>query len=108
MATALLMTSARNVMPIKNFATAHGYSSAELVNKKTSSGKEVHRIKFDGSYEYKISPKAFRLISEGEYSLSDLQYAEYCTVEDPTNWVSLFVPAGSKVISEDVIAKETF
>ena len=108
MATTLDMKSARNVMMIKNFAAAHGYKSAELVIKKTSSGKEVHRLRFDGINEYKISPKAYRLISEGEYGISDLQYAEYCTTEDPNDWVALFVPSGSRIISEDVLAKETF
>lgn len=108
MATSLMMKSARNVLAIRNFANAYGYKTVELINKTTSSGKEVHRIRFDGSVEYKISPKAYRLISEGEYSLSDLQYAEYCTEDDPNNWVALFVPAGSKIVSEDVLAKETF
>ena len=104
----LLLKSARNVLPISNFATAHGYKAAELINKKTSSGKEVHRLRFDGAIEYKISPKAYRLISEGESSLSDLQYAEYCTESDPNDWVALFVPAGSRILSEDVLAKATF
>ena len=104
----LLMESARNVLPIMNYANAHGFKTAELVNKKTSSGKEVHRLRFDGSVEYKISPKAYRLISEGELSISDLQYAEYCTESDPNDWVALFVPSGSKIVSEDILAKATF
>ena len=104
----LLMKSARNVLPIINFANAHGYKTAELVTKMTSSNKEIHRLRFDGVTEYKISPKAYRLISEGELSISDLQYAEYCTEEDPNSWVALFVPAGSKIISENILAKETF
>lgn len=102
------MSSARNVLPLKNFATSHGYKSAELLLKKTSSGKEVHRIRFDGSDEFKVSQKAYRLVREGEYSLADLQYAEYCSQEDPNEWVALFVPAVSMIISEDVLAKETF
>ena len=104
----LLMKSARNVLPIVNFANAHGYKNVELISKKTSSGKEVHRLRFDGAIEYKISPKAYRLVSDGEYSIKDLQYAEYCTEEDPNDWVALFVPAGSRIISEDILAKETF
>ena len=108
MATTLDMKSARNVLPISNFATSHGYKTVELINKRTSSGKEVHRLRFDGINEYKVSPKAYRLISEGEYSIMDLQYAEYCTEENPQEWVALFVPSGSRIISEDVLAKETF
>lgn len=109
MATATLdMKSAKNVQPMTNFAHAHGYKSVELVTKKTSSGKVVNRVRFDGANEYKISPKALRLVNEGEYSLRDLQYAEYATVEDPNEWVCLFVPAGSKIVSEDVLAKDTF
>ena len=104
----LLMKSARNVLPIVNFANAHGFKSAELIMKKTSSGKEVHRLRFDGVTEYKISPKAYRLISEGEMGISDLQYAEYCTEENPNDWVSLFVPSGSQIVSENILAKETF
>lgn len=107
MATELDMKSARNVMPIASFAAAHGYSSAELICKKTSSDKLIRRIRFDGSAEYKISPKAYRKVVEGEISLADLQYAEYCTT-DGDEWVSLFVPAGAKIVSEDVLAKETF
>ena len=108
MATMLDMKSARNVLPIVNFAHAHGFKNVELINKKTSSNKEVHRLRFDGTVEYKISQKAYRLISEGELSISDLQYAEYCTEDDPNSWVALFVPAGSRIVSEDVLAKETF
>lgn len=107
MATELDMHSARNVMHISSFAAAHGYSSAELICKKTSSDKLIRRIRFDGSAEYKISPKAYKKIVEGEISLSDLQYAEYCTIEGD-EWVSLFVPMGAKIISEDILAKETF
>ena len=102
------MKSARNVLAISNFATSHGYKTVELISKKTSSGKEVRRIRFDGSVEYKVSPKAYRLISEGEYSLRDLQYAEYCTIDNPQEWVSLFVPMGSRIVSEDILAKDTF
>lgn len=100
------MKSARNVLPMKNFAAARGYSEVELVCKKTSSNKEIHRLRFDGAYEYKVSPKAYRLIAEGEISISDLQYAEYCSSEG--EWVALFVPCGAKILSEDVLAKETF
>lgn len=107
MATTLDMRSARNVMSMRAFAAVHGYSAAELVCKQTSSDKQIHRLRFDGAYEYKVSPKAYRLIAEGEISISDLQYAEYCT-SDKEEWVSLFVPCGAKIISEDVLAKETF
>lgn len=107
MATTLDMRSARNVMSMRAFAAVHGYSAAELVCKQTSSDKQIHRLRFDGAYEYKISPKGYRMVSEGELSLSDLQYAEYCT-SDKEEWVSLFVPCGAKIISEDVLAKETF
>ena len=102
------MKSARNVMQMQNFVSANGFSSVELVSKTTSSNKEIHRIRFDGSYEYKVSPKAYRLVSEGEYSLRDLQYAEYCTESDPQEWVALFVPSGSRILSENILAKETF
>lgn len=107
MSTMLDMKSARNVMPMRNFAAAHGYGSAELVCKQTSSGKQIHRLRFDGAYEFKVSPKGYRMVSEGELSIKDLQYAEYCT-SDKEEWVSLFVPAGAKIVSEDVLAKETF
>lgn len=107
MSTILDMKSARNVMPMRNFAAANGYAAAELVCKKTSSGKTIHRLRFDGAYEYKISPKGYRMVSEGELSLSDLQYAEYCT-SDKEEWVALFVPCGAKILSEDILAKETF
>lgn len=101
------MKSARNVLPIRNFAAARGYESVELICKQTSSGKEIHRLRFDGAYEYKVSPKGYRMVSEGELSIKDLQYAEYCTVAGD-EWVALFVPAGAKILSEDVLAKETF
>lgn len=104
--TELDMRSARNVMSMRAFAAAHGYSAAELVCKQTSSDKQIHRLRFDGAYEYKISPKGYRKVSEGELSLSDLQYAEYCSSEG--EWVALFVPCGAKIVSEDVLAKETF
>lgn len=107
MPTTLDMKSARNVQPINLFAAARGYSFAELVCKKTSSSKLIHRIRFDGAYEFKISPKAYRMVSEGELSLSDLQYAEYCVL-DSDEWVSLFVPMGAKIVSEDVLAKTSF
>lgn len=107
MAKELDMKSARNVMPMRSFVAVHEYSTAELVCKTTSSNKSIHRIRFNGSVEYKISPKAYRKVAEGEIAISDLQYAEYCT-EDGDEWVSLFVPAGAEIISEDILAKETF
>lgn len=107
MSTTLDMRSARNVMPMRNFASAHGYESVELICKQTSSNKIIHRVRFDNLHEYKISPKAYQRVSEGELSLIDLQYAEYCTVAGD-EWVEIFVPCGAKIISEDVLAKETF
>lgn len=108
MAQELMMSSARNVQTMSEFVAAHEFHSVELVCKTTSSGKKIHRLRFDGACEFKVSPKAYRLISEGELSLMDLQYAEYCTTEGKDEWVSLFVPAGAKIVGEDILAKTTF
>lgn len=106
------MKSAREVTPMVNFAHAHGYKRAEIVVKKTSTGKEVKRLRFDGADEYKISPKALALCADGEYSIKDLQYAEYLVEggdkNNESDWVKLFVPAGSKIVSEDVLVTDTF
>lgn len=102
------MKSGRSMCPITEWVAAKGYKKAEVTLAKTATGKLVKRIVFDGIYKFKISPKAFDRINEGEMSIKDLQYAEYNPVDDPNTWVVLFVPMGSKIVETNVISAESF
>lgn len=102
------MKSGRNMCPISEWAAAKGYKKADVTLAKTATGKLVKRLVFDGLYKFKISPKAYDRIVEGEMSILDLQYAEYNPEGDPNTWVVLFVPMGSKIVETNTVATVSF
>ena len=110
--TELDLSTGRAMCPIVDWAPAKGFKKAEVKRDKTTSGKFVKRIVFDGCHRFKISKSAFAKIEAGELSIKDLQYAEYMKVggnpADPADWVVLFVPMGGRIESSESIAAETF